>query len=39
MPQSLSSILVHLTFSTKNRQPLIKAEIEGGGWPGLASNR
>ena len=28
MPQSLASILVHLTFSTKNRQPWICPEIE-----------
>jgi putative transposase len=28
MPQSLSSILIHLIFSTKNRQPLITANIE-----------
>ncbi|MBI1747985.1 MAG: transposase, partial [Acidobacteria bacterium] len=28
MPQSLSSLLVHLIFSTKRREPLITAEIE-----------
>ena len=28
MPQSLSSILVHLVFCTKNREPYITAEIE-----------
>ncbi|HSB08930.1 MAG TPA: IS200/IS605 family transposase [Blastocatellia bacterium] len=28
MPQSLSSILVHLVFSTKNREPLIAGEVE-----------
>ena len=28
MPQSLSSILVHLVFSTKLREPLISSEIE-----------
>ncbi len=28
MPQSLASILVHLVFSTKHRQPFIKPEIE-----------
>jgi putative transposase len=28
MPQSLSSILIHLIFSTKNRQPLITANVE-----------
>lgn len=26
--QSLSNILIHVIFSTKNREPLIKAEIE-----------
>jgi putative transposase len=29
MPQSLSSILVHLVFSTKHREPFITKEIEG----------
>jgi REP element-mobilizing transposase RayT len=28
MPQSLSNVLVHLIFSTKNREPLITTEIE-----------
>jgi putative transposase len=28
MPQSLSNILLHLVFSTKDRQPLIYPEIE-----------
>ncbi|HEX6183085.1 MAG TPA: IS200/IS605 family transposase [Pyrinomonadaceae bacterium] len=28
MPQSLSSVLVHLVFSTKNREPYITAELE-----------
>ena len=28
MPQSLSSILLHLIFSTKHREPLINLEIE-----------
>lgn len=28
MPQSLSSILVHLVFSTKNREPLIRGPVE-----------
>ena len=28
MPQSLSSILVHLVFSTKNREPFITTAIE-----------
>ena len=27
MPQSLASVLVHLIYSTKNRQPLIHPEI------------
>jgi REP-associated tyrosine transposase len=28
MPQSLSSILIHLIFSTKHREPFISPEIE-----------
>ena len=28
MSQSLSSILIHLVFSTKNREPLITLAIE-----------
>jgi REP element-mobilizing transposase RayT len=28
MPQSFSSVLVHLVYSTKNRQPLILGELE-----------
>ena len=28
MPQSLSSILIHLIFSTKNREPFISEVIE-----------
>jgi putative transposase len=28
MPQSLSSVLVHIIFATKNREPFITAEIE-----------
>jgi REP element-mobilizing transposase RayT len=28
MPQSLSQVYVHIVFSTKYRQPLIKAEVE-----------
>lgn len=28
MPQSLSSILIHLVYSTKNREPLIEAHLE-----------
>lgn len=29
MPQSLSSVLIHLVFSTKNREPWIRASVEG----------
>src|SRR6185312_10275682 len=28
MPQSLSSILIHLIFSTKNREPFISTAVE-----------
>jgi REP element-mobilizing transposase RayT len=28
MPQSLSKVYVHLTFSTKNREPLITKEVQ-----------
>ena len=28
MPQSFASLNLHLVFSTKNRQPLIDAEIQ-----------
>ena len=28
MPQSLANILVHIVFSTKNREPFIRTEIE-----------
>jgi REP element-mobilizing transposase RayT len=28
MPQSLASILIHLVFSTKHREPFIKPEVE-----------
>ena len=50
MPQSLSSVLVHLVFSTKNREPLIRGPVESelhaygtavlknGGCPVLAVN-
>src|ERR1051326_5018219 len=37
MPQSLSSILIHLIFSTKNREPLLTPEIETELYPYLAS--
>lgn len=28
MPQSLSNVLIHLVFSTKNREPLIRGGVE-----------
>ncbi len=37
MPQSLSSILVHLVFSTKHREPLITPQIELELYPYLAA--
>ena len=37
MPQSLSSILIHLIFSTKNREPIITPEIEVELYPYMAS--
>jgi REP-associated tyrosine transposase len=37
MPQSLSSILIHLIFSTKNREPLLRPEIETELYPYVAS--
>ena len=37
MPQSLSSVLVHLIFSTKNRWPFIKSKIEKELHPYMAS--
>jgi REP element-mobilizing transposase RayT len=37
MPQSLASVLVHLVFSTKNRQPLLRPEIEPELHPYLAT--
>jgi REP element-mobilizing transposase RayT len=36
MPQSLSSILIHLVFSTKNREPFIKPIIEKELYPYMA---
>src|SRR2546422_8229317 len=36
MPQSLSSILVHLVFSTKNREPFITPAIETELYPYMA---
>ena len=37
MPQSLSSILIHLIFSTKHRQPFITPQIEVELHPYMAS--
>jgi REP element-mobilizing transposase RayT len=36
MPQSLSSILIHLIFSTKHREPLITPQIESELHPYMA---
>ena len=37
MPQSLSSILIHATFSTKDREPLINPDIERELFPYMAT--
>ena len=37
MPQSLSSVLIHLVFSTKNREPFISSAIEKELHPYLAT--
>ena len=37
MPQSLSSILIHLIFSTKNREPVLTAEIDAELYPYIAT--
>jgi putative transposase len=37
MPQSLSSVLVHLIFSTKNREPFITSQIETELYPYMAT--
>jgi len=37
MPQSLSNILLHLVFSTKNRHALIEPDVEEELWRYLAS--
>lgn len=37
MPQSLSSVLIHLVFSTKHRQPFITPVIETELYPYLAT--
>jgi putative transposase len=36
MPQSLASILIHLVFSTKNREPFITPAIESELHPYMA---
>ncbi len=37
MPQSLSNVLLHLVFTTKNRQPWIDTEIEQELFPYIAT--
>lgn len=37
MPQSLSSILIHLIFSTKHREPFLTPEIDSELYPYMAS--
>ena len=37
MPQSLSSILIHLIFSTKDRKPILTPEIDAELYPYMAS--
>lgn len=37
MAQSLANVLVHIVFSTKNRAPFIKSDIENELFPYLAS--
>jgi putative transposase len=37
MPQSLSSVLVHLVFSTKNREPFITPRVETELHPDMAT--
>jgi putative transposase len=37
MPQSLSSILIHLIFSTKSREPFLTCEIDAELYPYMAS--
>jgi len=37
MPQSLSSILIHLIFSTKNREPFLTPEVETELYPYMAA--
>jgi putative transposase len=37
MPQSLSSILIHLVFSTKNREPCLTSDIDAELYPYMAT--
>src|SRR5690242_6260679 len=37
MPQSLSSILIHLIFSTKNREPFLSPDIDTELYPYVAT--
>jgi hypothetical protein len=37
MPQSLSSVLIHLVFSTKNREPFISPAVEAELHPYMAT--
>ena len=37
MPQSLSSILIHLIFSTKNREPFLSPDIDSELYPYVAT--
>ena len=37
MPQSLSSILIHLVFSTRNREPFLAPEIDAELYPYMAA--
>ena len=37
MPQSLSNILLHVIFSTKNRRPFVEASVEDELWRYLAT--
>ena len=36
MPQSLAKNLIHLIFSTKNREPCISGELQCKLWPYMA---
>jgi len=37
MPQSLSSVLIHLVFSTKNREPFLSPAVEAELHPYMAT--